>query len=343
MIAPRGVNFFELDQHASEQNAPYCIYTSDCSDPREIDDGVFVQRLPLEQHAYRVGVCIADTSKLYLDGAIRTQAMERVHAEYWGLPNGEKAYSPMIDPEAIKDLELSEGKVRSALIISFMVGQKMLPQDVKIEFGRVEVVKNHTYKQSSELAVLGGKNEDLAYAADSISKMLKFTEGGDSDKQPSVDPVHHGPKQKVEFASWKHGSKMNEAFMVAANHLVGKVMADEGLPAIYRVHDLSDLTHEEILDVSCARYTRTPGKHQGLNVGTYCRVTSPLRRLEDFVMSHHLRQRAAGIPVTRRDVATMDRAIVQLNRRAIYESVQPSVHRARSQWGTNNQGLRLVS
>lgn len=333
----------ELDRHASEQNAPYLIYTSDCSDPKEIDDGVFVERLPLAGQAYRVGVCVADTSKLYLDGTVRQQVIERVHAEYWDLPGGERAYAPMIDPEAIKELELREGKVRSALIISFMVGQEVDPQDVKIEFGRVEVVKNLTYKESSELSVVGERNEDVANAASHISKMLRFTEGGDSDKKTGGGPLHLGPRQKTEYASWKHGSKMNEAFMVAANHLVGKVMAEEDLPAIYRVHDLSDLTHGEILDASCARYTRLPGKHQGLNVGPYCRVTSPLRRLEDFVMSHHLRQRASGQAVSKGDIGVMDRAIRELNRRAIYESVRPSVARARAHSDMERDHLRLVS
>lgn len=56
-------------------------------------------------------------------------------------------YDPMIDPELIKNLEFSQGNVRSALIVRFIVGAKHPPSEVEVLFGNVEVTRNHDYKE----------------------------------------------------------------------------------------------------------------------------------------------------------------------------------------------------
>lgn len=329
MFATRGLNIFELDRRATTAEAPYAIYTSDCSDPREIDDGVFVEPLPSAIEAYRVGVCVADTSKLYLDGGIRKTVLERVHADYWDLPNGERGYDPLIDPMIIKDLELAEGNIRNALIVSFVIARNVLPSEVEVNFGKIEVIKNHSYKDFSMLTVPGSKLQKYSRASQLILAALNFKLGGDSTHHPPES----GPRnlKNVSYQSWKRGARMNEAFMVAANHLVGKMLRDEEYPAIYRVHDLNDVTFEEIMETNTARYTQTPGPHYGLGVDPYCRVTSPLRRLEDFVMNYLLRLRSQGKEPTPQDLAIMSQAIRSLNKRAIYESESNSLTKIRNQ------------
>ena len=321
MIAPRGLNIFELDHRATEQNAPYGIITTDCSEPKEIDDGLFVHPLDSATEAYRVGVCVADASKLYADGDIRQGAMERVHADYWDLPDGERGYDPMIPPDAIKDKELTEGNSRSALIISFLVGVGMPPCQASIDFGRVEVKRNYTYKSFSERTKSRKEFEKYSRASNFIINGLGFNQGGDSlKKTKSNQPTN----KNSSYQAWKSGSAINESFMVAANHLVGMVMRDEDRPAIYRVHDMADMRFEEIIETNVARYSSEPGRHQGLNIDPYCRATSPLRRLEDFIMAHHLKLRSNGEQPSSSDIQTMNTAIRRLNRQAIYDSMHAS-------------------
>lgn len=316
-----------FDDASSTPEQPYAIITADGSNPKEIDDGLYVHKLDAETEQYRVGVCIADTSKLYQNGDIREQAMSNVHAEYWDLPNGDVGYDPMISQEHIRGIELVEGRLRSALVVSFTVGKIVAPHDIRIDFGKVDVKKNYTYKEFSSYTGPGGQTELYNRAARLILDQLQFSQGGDSAGRNKEGNA--GIPLDVSYTSWARGARINEVFMVAANHLVGRALRDEKLPAIYRVHDLSDESHGVFVEANCAVYQREPGLHAGLRVDPYCRVTSPLRRLEDFIMSHHLKLRAQGKQPTKADLNVMDDAIRTLNRRTIFESMtrSPSVRR----------------
>lgn len=326
MIAPRGVNIIELDRQASTDEAPYGIITADCSDPMEIDDGIFVEDLPTHEEMYRVGVCVADTSKLYEHGDVYRQAMKNTHARYWNLPNGERGYDPMIEPELIKELEFTKGHSRDALVVSFIVGRNQAPSELDISFGKVEVADNLSYKDFAENCKSSERDRKFGRASAFIIQHLQYTSGGDSDQATasSRNPnkiyrrLVRGPSEQV----WLRGSRINEAFMVAANHLVGKVFAEEDRPAIYRVHDPADEKFLEFLPADMARYTWTPGLHKGLNLDPYCRVTSPLRRLEDFMMSYQLKQRYLGHLATQRDARDIAGAVQQLNRQLAREVLE---------------------
>ena len=74
----------------------------------------------------------------------------------------------------------------------------------------------------------------------------------------------------------------------------GRWLKERDLLAIYRIHDPSDTTLAEFIDTSVARFSQSPGRHVSQGLEPYCRVTSPLRRLEDFVMNGLLKVYAAG-------------------------------------------------
>jgi len=153
---------------------------------------------------------------------------------------------------------------------------------------------------------------------------LKYTSGGDGDTY--IDPnrdltaIYNQLMNAPSKMAWSRGSRINEAFMVGAGHLVGKLTAEHNRPAIYRVHDPRDATFEEFIHPSLARYSAKPGLHSGLNLQPYCRVTSPLRRLEDFMMNWQLLQLYEGKDANRRDREDIHQAVKQLNRRVVYES-----------------------
>jgi hypothetical protein len=237
-------------------------------------------------------------------------------AKYWDLPGGERGYDPMIDPTHIKNLQLKEGSIKDALIVSFLTGDGHEPSDVDISFGKVEVERNQTYKKFANCC-MSGDQTDILKASRYIKHHLQYVAYGD---HIGTHPVWRDDESVVTDLSeraWKTGSQINEAFMVAANHLVGKTLAAEGWPAIYRVHDPEDEQYLELLSASAARYSRTPGPHTGLRLDPYCRVTSPLRRLDDFVMNRQLSQRYLGKEPTAQDVRDVAFAVRRLNQELI--------------------------
>lgn len=323
MTAPRRTRIMELDQHASTAEQPYGIITADCSSPKEIDDGIFVEPLPTAQETYRVGVCVVDTSRLYDNGDVFKQAMTNIEAKYWVLPGGELGYDPMIDPEVIHDLEFTSGNVRDALMVSFLVGKHKPLSEVNVSFGKVEVVENLNYKDFVKKCWDEEGARKFGRAAAFIIQNLKYTSGGDHDvvsaPNNNFGSIYNRLINSSSKETWLRGSRVNEAYMVAANHLIGRLMAEEGRPAIYRVHDPSDETYLEFLPPDMATYSRRPGLHAGLNLNPYCRVTSPLRRLEDFMMSYQLRQRHLKREPTLRDTRDIAAAIQRLNGQVVRE------------------------
>ena len=292
------------------------IITADCSYPKEIDDGLSVERLDESHELYRVNVCVADTSNIYNDREVVDQAYARTAAKYWDLPDGERGYDPMIDPEIITDLQLTAGTVRDALVVSFLIGQKRPPEQVDISFQPVEILSNQTYKEFANHAVYG-KGREYLRASDLIKLHLGYVAYGD---HVGSRPLWRGDGQQatdLSSSAWKRGSKINESFMVAANHLVGTVMAAENRPAIYRVHDPDNEQYLELASPNVALYSRKPGPHMGLRLDPYCRVTSPLRRLDDFVMSHQLKQRFMGKQPSAADEKEVAFAVRRLNQEVI--------------------------
>lgn len=308
---------FEIESGSSTAHEPYLIYTADGSDPKEIDDGIFVERLDAEGELYQVGVCVADVSKLY-HSEVRHQAMTNVHAVYWDLPDGERGYDPMIDPEIIADLEFKEGRVKNALIVQFVIGATVAPTDIDVVFGKIETVKNYTYKELSGLQGAAHPLGMYGRVGSLIQQQIGYKQGGDSagrNRGSEALPLSES------YKSWKHGARVNEAFMVAANHLAGVIMRDENRPAIYRVYNPADDSNSQFVDANWALYQKDPGLHVGLQVDPYCRVTSGLRRLEDLIMSYHFRLRHEGKKPTRGDINIINDGIRALNKRAIFESV----------------------
>ncbi len=317
MTLMRETGLVSLDPASYEPGSPYGIITADCSSPREIDDGLSVEMLDADKETYQVSVCVADTSKLYGNPEIRRQAFENVAARY---DNGaEIDYVPMIDQSAIKQTEFSRGRVKRALILSFLVGEEQPPSQLDVAFGRVEVLRNLDYKRFGNKCRYSPDYTKFGRASTFIMHHLGYSPGGDRDAvlaakaegrtRDLYNSVIHVPSRKM----WQRGAMLNESFMIAANHLVGKQFMEEELPAIYRVHDPADTTYAEFISPTKARYSQQPGLHVGLGLRPYCRVTSPLRRLEDFVMSYHLRVRHEGQPVSDNDRAHVALAVRNLN------------------------------
>jgi hypothetical protein len=222
----------------------------------------------------------------------------------------------MIEPELIKNLEFKAGTVRDALIVSFIIGPKDAPRDVDISFGQVEVVSNLTYKDFANRA-MHGKSGRFLQASRHIVRHLNYVAYGDHTESRPAWRSAQPAVGNVSGKAWKNGSKINESFMVAANHLVGLTVKEENRPFIYRVHDPEDERYLELLSPAMALFSRTPGPHSGLRLDPYPRVTSPLRRLDDFVNNHQLKHRFLHRNPTAADAKEVAFAIRRLNQELI--------------------------
>ncbi len=295
------------------------IITADCPFPKEIDDGLFVERMDEDHELYRVGVCVVDTSSVYDEPSVLEQAYTRTTAKYWDIPGDEPGYEPMIDPSIIKGLEFTAGSVRDALIVTFLVGAKKEPSDVSVSFGEVEVAHNMSYKDFAYYTSYR-RGKKFANASRLIKDHLGYAAYGD---HAGTRPQWQEGQSLNTLGRAKRGSKMNEAFMVATNHLVGQMLANEdrqGLD-IFRIHDPKhdpeDEQYIEFLPANVARFSTVPGLHAGLGLDPYCRVTSPLRRLDDFVMNYQLKQRFLGVQPTAQDAGSVTLAVERLTQELI--------------------------
>lgn len=301
---------------------PFEIITADCSSPREIDDGIHVRLLPGGKELYEVSVGVVDTAKLYRQHKVLGMMLERTEAKYGQEPGERQSYTPMIDPEIIEDIQFTEGHLRGALIVSFVLGEDVPPTTPDIRFGRVRITENINYH---EFANRCAKEQDYVVygrAAAFIMAHLGYVSGGDEGeenidyaKEPDVETIYRKLIGQIDQRPWTIGSRFNEAFMVSTGHLMGRTFRDERRPAIYRVHNPKDYRYSEFMYPELARYSTKPGLHSGLQLDPYCRGTSPMRRLEDALMMHHAWLRYQGKQPSHRDKAIMLEGVRRLNQR----------------------------
>lgn len=312
---------------------PLQIFTADCSGPKEIDDGIHVRLLPGGEELYEVTVAVVDTAKLYRQRNVLDMMLARTEAKYGEEPGDQQSYTPMIDPEVIENIQFTAGQMRGALLVSFQLGEGMPPTAPLITFDRVRVTENIDYREFVNRCTKDEEYVPYGRAAAYIMAHLGYVSGGDEDdalidyaKEKSAETIYRKLVGQADERPWMIGSRFNEAFMVSAGHLVGKLFQDEGRPAIYRVHDPRDYRFSEFMHPELARYSMTPGLHSGLQLDPYCRVTSPMRRLEDAIMMHHEWLRHSGKTASQRDVAIAQLAVQKLNQRVAAQETHKKIN-----------------
>lgn len=338
MIAPRGITLVELDHSASDQYGPHGIITVDCSNPREYDDGIAVEQLPWEEELYRVSVFAVDTSPLYRDGGIVKQALENTESRYEQIGMGRERYTPMLSEEIVKDFDFRQDRVRDSIAVSFMIGKTIPPTDVSIDFGRVEILQNFDYKDFGGRCKGHDPYKRFGRAAALILKHLAYSE--ERDEESVLKSLVNVSRGRV----WRRGANINSAYMIGANYLMAKQMVEQDKLAIYRVHDPTNKTLTEVFGPTISTFSTEPGPHKGLGLDVYARYTSPLRRLEDFVMHGLLRSYAEGRQLKPYDHTVVQSAIRRLNQRVATKQFHGELKTSKTDvWGDERPQLRSVS
>lgn len=312
MTAVRQPALIELDMRSSEPQKPYGIITVDCSSPYEYDDGIAVSRITdASGELYNVSIFAVDTSRYYLDEEIAKQVLRKRESRYNDLETGEQDYDPMLDDNLTQSIHFIKGSVRKAMFLSFVVGQDHPPSDVEVGFGNVEVTRNFSYAEFSRKARVRGTYKPHKKAASYIVQHLS----------PSAirneDTLFKDPLLIPNAMATRKGAAVNSAFMIGGGHLIAKQLRDEKHLAIYRVHDVDDMTASDFLSPRMARFSLKPGPHHALGIDPYLRPFSPLRRAEDFIMLGILRARYEGRTIGTRDLKLAKAAVQCLNQAII--------------------------
>lgn len=296
-----------IDRHSSSPQNPVGIITADSYSTREFDDGVAVVGLDSNREAYEVNVFIADTSNLYFDQEITSQVLTNLETTIERSDDG-TARTPMFDARQAKKLHLSAGGgIRPALNVSFTLGDGWPPDDIRISYGQVEVRQNYKYGKFGRLC---HSSESFLPYARAASYILGYLSPRYADNSQVFSEFMGRPRTDAEI----RGRDINYAYMIAANHLASLALRANGQKAVFR----RDNSGQKGLkpDTPTAYYSSKPGIHSTLGLSAYARISSPLRRAEDFINHGQLRQLSEGNIGEPRDTYLVHTAVTALNKAA---------------------------
>jgi hypothetical protein len=315
----------ELDPAVASMRRNLHIITADDPNPQERDDGYAVAPLRTRPDLLRVSVCIADPSADYYRSDVYKQALEKTTAGYWINEDGSHGYDPMINEDVIRNHEFTKGTSPSALVASFTIGPEKPPSELEIYFSPVQVVSNMTFSNLARTTAQRRKMERYKQASALIRGHLGYNSGVDwhhakaAGVVVSAQTAQVRPEAGISKGSLR-GSKINEAFMIAFNHLVALEMERLDEPYIYRVHNPEDERYRDVLPPEGrALYSMSPGRHQALGLSRYSHSSSPLRRGVDLVNGHILKKLSRGESISGRDMRDMEMMVRRSNLRILQE------------------------
>jgi exoribonuclease-2 len=278
---PRESGVFEsiaADEPPSLPLAEVAAFSLDDASTTEIDDAFSLTRLP--NGRYRVGIHIAAPALGFAPGsALDKIARARLSTAY--IP-GRKI--TMLPPQVIERYTLAEG--RECPAISLYLDINPLSHLVEGQETRVERVKiaanlRHHQVEALDAAFLAGEERgNLPFEAElfflwRLALELEAARGKPAIQQDRVDYSFYVENERVSIVERRRGAPLDKLvaeLMISANNNWGRLLADRGVPAIYRTQSNGKV-----------RMTTVPAPHQGLGVAHYIWASSPLRRYIDLL------------------------------------------------------------
>ena len=252
-------------------------FSIDDSTTTEIDDALSLQ--PLPDGGTRIGIHIAAPALGIVPGsALDMQVMRRLSTVY--MPGNKIT---MLPEAAIRPFSLDAGERRPALSLYLYVAPDL--SIVKRET-RVEMV---TVADNLRLNQLEPHFNEETLAADSghpywarLKQLFEFAESRekargkyDPTRPVQLDYNFYVDAGRVSLVARRRGSPMDKLvaeLMIEANSHWGGLLAERGIPGIYRAQNGGKVY-----------MTVNAEQHQGLGVAQYAWSTSPLRRAVDLV------------------------------------------------------------
>jgi len=258
--------------------AAVAAFSLDDASTTEIDDAFSLTRLA--NGRYRVGIHIAAPALGFTPGsALDKVARARLSTTY--IP-GQKI--TMLPPQVIERYSLAEGRICPAVSLYLDINplsHLVEGQETRIE--RVPIAANlrHHQVEALDAAFLAEEERgDLPFESElfflwRLALELEAARGKPATQQDRIDYNFYVENERVSIVERRRGAPLDKLvaeLMISANNNWGRLLADRGVPAIYRTQSNGKV-----------RMTTVPSPHQGLGVAHYIWASSPLRRYIDLL------------------------------------------------------------
>lgn len=296
---PKGIGFPDVTVPEPALDLPVAdvrAFSIDDVTTTEIDDAISVT--PLDAATVRIGIHIAAPGFGIQRGeALDAIARQRLSTVYFP---GDKI--TMLPESVVDRYTLQEGRACPALSLYVTVDRAtwaVSASETRCEIVTVAANLRHNlldeivtaealaagtgdYPFKDELAVLwpfAGALYDARQQA-RIASGLKPEGAQKGDYSFYLDPIPEaeGGGERIRIEQRKRGSPLDKIvaeLMILANSTWGRMLADAGVPGIYRT--------QKAWGMHRTRMQTYPAPHEGLGVAQYAWSTSPLRRYVDLV------------------------------------------------------------
>ena len=275
---PRGTTFPAHDLPPLPTDLPLAAvqaFSLDDIGTTEIDDAFSVER---RAGGLRVGIHIAAPALGFAPGSpLDAIARSRLSTAY--MP-GRKF--TMLPEDVIAGYSLDHGGEQAAVSLYFDVATDGAIGAAHSRVERVPVVANLRHAQYDVLnqAFESGAVTGLAFEAElrelwRVAGLLEAKRGKPSVSTAALDYTFHVENDRVRIVPRRRGSPLDKLvaeMMIFANSSWGELLAERDVAAIYRVQSTGKV-----------RFSVHPEPHEGLGLGCYAWMSSPLRRYVDLV------------------------------------------------------------
>jgi exoribonuclease-2 len=242
----------------------------------EIDDAFSLERRA--GGVLRVGIHIAAPGLGFAPGSpLDGIARSRLSTAY--MP-GRKF--TMLPDDVIAGYSLDHGGEQAAVSLYFDVSPDGAVSAAHSRVERVPVVANLRHARYDVLneAFESGTSTGLAFESElrelwRVAGLLEARRGKPSVSTAALDYTFHVEADRVRIEPRRRGSpldKLVSEMMIFANSSWGELLAERDVAAIYRVQSTGKV-----------RFSVHPEPHEGLGLGCYAWMSSPLRRYVDLV------------------------------------------------------------
>jgi len=284
---PRGTDFPATDLPLPPTGLPRAevsAFSIDDAATTEIDDAFSVQELP--GIGWRVGIHIAAPGLGILPGSkLDEMARERLSTVY--MPGNKIT---MLPEAAVENFTLAAGRDCPAVSLYLTVTPEF---EITAHESRVDLVpiaanlRHHDVEPLFNEQTLAAGLADFPFAAElkMLWQLANACEGrrgkpsamqGNNDYNFAIDGDLADPENcRIDISERKRGSPLDKLvaeLMIVANSTWGGLLAEKGVPAIYRAQTGGKV-----------RMTTSPQPHEGLGVAQYAWSSSPLRRYVDLL------------------------------------------------------------
>jgi exoribonuclease-2 len=277
---PGGIAFPDHGAVPIPDNLPQAdveAFSIDDSTTTEIDDAFSMQALP--DGNTRVGIHIAAPALGITAGSeLDAVALRRLSTVY--MPGNKIT---MLPESAIASFSLLAGQWRPALSLYLDVtpANEIVANDSRVEMVKIaENLRHDTlephFNEETLAESTGHPHWERLLALHQLAEAMEKGRGKyDPNRAPQVDYNFDVEDGRVRIVERRRGSPMDKLvaeLMIHANSHWGGMLAQNGIPAIYRAQ-----TGGKVF------MTTDPEPHQGLGVAQYAWSTSPLRRAVDLI------------------------------------------------------------